>query len=186
MKFRATVAALALLAAGLAGAVPAHAAAPVEQETYEGTFDWEQCDGAYTVTTAFRDKVTVRDATPNTDGQFFKFSVRYEFTDTVTNPETGDFITVEGKGVLVEIQPRALGDGVFEYIANDAGHYTYRDSEGNVILRESGSIATKYIFDSENDSTPGGIELSEDVIRVSGPHPTFPGYCEYLSEVLPS
>jgi hypothetical protein len=185
MKIRASLAALALVGAGLATAAPAHAAAPVEQEIYEGTFEWELCD-AYSVTTDFRDKVTTRDATPKTEGQFFKFSVLYEFTDTVTNPDTGDFITVEGKGVLVEVQPRALGDGVFEYVGNDAGHFTYRDSEGNVILRESGSIAITYVFDSQNDSAPGGVTLSEDVTRVSGPHPTFPEYCDYLAEVLPS
>lgn len=187
MKIRATAAAaLALIGAGLVAAAPAHAAGPVERETFEGTFTSVQCDGAYTSATSFRDSVTVRDATPQTDGQFFKFSVRYSFTDIVTNPATGDFITVEGKGVLVEIQPRALGDGVFEYVANDAGHFTYRDSDGNVILRESGSIATRYVFDTENDSTPGGITLSEDLIRVSGPHPTFPEFCGYLAEVLPT
>ncbi|MET4637193.1 hypothetical protein [Mycetocola sp. 2940] len=186
MKCQATVIGLALVAAGVAAATPAHAAAPVEQETYEGTFSSEQCGGAYVVTTEFRDRVTVRDATPSTDGQFFKFSVRYNFTETYSNPATGDLITVEGKGVLVEIQPRALGDGVFEYVANDAGHFIFRDSEGNAILRESGSIATRYVFDSENDSTPGGITLSEDLVRVSGPHATFPDICDYLAEVLPT
>lgn len=185
MKIQTTVTALALVAAGLVTAAPAHAAAPVEQETYEGEFSWELCDGAYTVNTEFRDKVTIRDATPSTDGQFFKFSVRSEFTDTVTNPATGDQITVEGKHVFVELHPIALGDGVFEYVGNDAGHFIFRDSEGNVILRENGSIATRYIFDSENDSAPGGITLSEDLIRVSGQHP-IADICDYLSEVLPS
>ncbi len=46
MKTRATVAACALVAAGLLTAAPAHAA-PVKQETYEGTFGWETCDGMY-------------------------------------------------------------------------------------------------------------------------------------------
>lgn len=187
MKIRTTAAAaLALAGVGLVAAAPAHAAGPVEQEIVEGEFTSVLCDGAYTSTITFRDKVTIRNATPQTDGQFFKFSVNYSFTDVVANPATGDFITVEGKGVLVEVQPRALGGGVFEYVANDAGHFAYRDSEGNLILVESGSIATRYIFDSGNDSAPGGITLSEDLIRISGPHPTFPEFCGYLAEVLPS
>jgi hypothetical protein len=186
MKIMSITAACALVAASIVIATPAYAAAPLQQETFEGTFTSEMCDGAYLVSTEFRERVMILDATPRSDGQFFTLSAAYQFTDTVTNALTGDFITVEGKGHVVQIQPRALGDGIFEFAENDAGHFTFYNSDGEVILRENGSIATQYIFDTQNDSAPGGDVLSGEVIRVSGQHPVFPDYCDYLAEVLPS
>jgi hypothetical protein len=48
-----------------------------------------------------------------------------------------------------------------------------RDMNGNVVLRESGSIWLTVVFDTLGDSQPGGVPLVESVDRVSGPHPLF-------------
>jgi hypothetical protein len=183
MKIRSILAAAALSCAGAAGAAPAHAA-PVERTPYTGTETFAVCGGAYAGVSRYEGVSTISDANPSTGGQFFRFTNKVSFTDTITNPETGDYVTVSGDVLSKEIQPRALGDGVFAYVSHDVGRLVYRDASGQVLARESGVIVTEYTFDTLNDAEPGGEPLTEETVRVSGPRPFFEEevFCAFLEE----
>jgi hypothetical protein len=66
-----------------------------------------------------------------------------------------------------------VSGNVFEFRIKDTGPTVVRDMNGNVVLRESGSIWLTVVFDTLGDSQPGGVPLVESVDRVSGPHPLF-------------
>ena len=70
------------------------------------------------------------------------------------------------------MQPHDLGNGIFAFVGQEIGTVTFRDSSGQVILREYGTVRIGYVFDTENDSTPGGTFLLERLLSVKGPHPT--------------
>jgi hypothetical protein len=63
---------------------------------------------------------------------------------------------------------------VFRFTAIEAGQpFRLYDSEGNLLLRDSGVIAYSIVLDTLVDATPGGILIEELEPRVSGPHPDF-------------
>jgi len=140
--------------------------------TFSGTETFTECDGAYVVESTFSGAFVILEADPATDGQFFQFAQVLQFTDTITNPETGEYITVTGKLFFREVQPHYLGNGIVAYVGKETGTVTFRDSSGQVILREYGTVRIGYVFDTENDSTPGGTFLLERLLSVKGPHPT--------------
>ena len=188
MKIRATLAAFALAAAGLmVTAAPAQAVE--DAGTFSGTETFTDCDGAYVVESTFSGAYVIRDADPATDGQFFPFAQVLQFTDTITNPETGEYITVTGKLFFREVQPHYLGNGIVAYVGQETGTVTFRDSSGQVILREYGIVRIGYVFDTENDSTPGGTILLDRLLSVKGPHPTYEedfDFCAFLDSEIGS
>lgn len=183
MKIPSALAVLALAAGSVAAAAPAQAA-PVSRDPYSGTDTFTEC-GFYAGRSVFEGTVTISDATPSTGGQFFRLTNKFSFTDTFTNPDTGDFITVTGNGVFKELQPRPQGGGIVDYVTHDVGRFVTRDSSGEVLARENGIIVTAYTFDTLNDSAPGGNGLSDELVRVSGPHPLFDvDFCDFLDEQI--
>jgi len=188
VKIRATLAALALAAAGLmVTAAPAQAVE--DAGTFAGTDTYTECDGASVVTSTFSGAFVIRDADPSTDGQFFPFAQVLQFTDTITNPETGEYITVTGKLFFREVQPHYLGNGIVAYVGQEIGTVVFRDSSGEVILREFGLVRIGYLFDTENDSAPGGTLILEKLLSVTGPHPTYDedfDFCAFLDSEIGS
>lgn len=58
-----------------------------------------------------------------------------------------------------------------------------------MILREVGIVRTGYVFDTENDSAPGGTILLEELLSVRGPHPTYDDdfdFCAFLDSEIGS
>ena len=46
---------------------------------------------------------------------------------------------------------------------------------GKVVSRDRGVLRETYLFDTLGDDTPGGLNLELLGLRVSRPHPLFPG-----------
>ncbi|MDQ4039799.1 MAG: hypothetical protein M3313_15980 [Actinomycetota bacterium] len=188
MKIRATLAAFALAAAGLmVTAAPAQAVE--DAGTFSGTDYYTECGGDYVVRSEFSGAFVTREADPSTDGQFFPFASVVHFTDTIVNPETGEYITVTGNLFFREVQPHYLGNGIVTYVGQETGIVTFRDSSGEVILREYGTVRIGYVFDTENDSEPGGTILFDRLLSVKGPHPTYEedfDFCAFLDSEIGS
>ena len=188
MKIRAALATFALAAAGLmVTAAPAQAVE--DAGTFRGTDYYTECGGDYVVRSEFSGAFVIQDADPSTDGQFFPFSQLLLFTDTIANPETGEYITVTGKLLFREVQPHYLGNGIVAYVGQETGTVTFRDSSGEVILREYGIVRIGYVFDTKNDSTPGGTILLDRLLSVKGPHPTYEedfDFCAFLDSEIGS
>ncbi len=179
----------ALSVVGLAA--PSYAGAPLDRSKYSGTDSFTECDGAYDATNSFSGMVLITDTNPSLDGQFFRFSDNYEFTEVITNPLNGEYVVLHGNGDFKELQVRSLGDGIFSFHTHDAGLFTIRDSSGRVLLKETGIVEFAYVFDTLNDGQPGGEFLSEEFVRVSGQHPTFSegsdegfDFCGFLDDAI--
>lgn len=169
-------------------AAPAHAGGPIDRSTYSGTNEpFTECGGAYLGLSTFSGRTTINASTPPLEGQFFRFTNQYNFSDRLTNPLNGKYVVLSGSGILKEIQPRSQGGGLFTYVTHDAGQFTISDSSGRVLIKETGMVAFSYLFDTLSDGTPGGDLLSEELLRVSGPHPTFSDsfdFCGFLDGVI--
>jgi hypothetical protein len=157
----------------LALAAPVHAR-PVDGGTFAGTDSGIEC-GIYTRETTFSGWFQIKDATPATNGQFFYFEARFNYTDVITNPETGAFFTVTGSSLQKETHPRLVEGSVFTYDTIEVGQpFVITDMSGKVVLRDVGLIETSFVFDTLGDSAPGGEQLVEPkLVRVVGPHPGF-------------
>ena len=167
----ATLAAIpALLTIGLAA--PAHAAAPLENHApYSGSDDFSDC--GYDGHSTWWGESTILDTNAALSGQFFRFTDRYNFRDTLTNPDTGRYVVISGTGVFKELQPNTQDGQVFTYVTHDVGRFTISDSAGHVLVKEIGQVETSWVFDTRGDGAPGGDVLDEQITRLAGPHPTF-------------
>ena len=105
-----------------------------------------------------------------------------EFSETWT-AANGSFVTVTGNFNFNETKAVPLGGNVFRFTSVEAGQaFTLYDSQGNLVLRESGSIHFGLIFDTLGDATPGGVVIEELEPRLNGQHPGF--FDEDLCPVL--
>jgi hypothetical protein len=77
---------------------------------------------------------------------------------------------------------------IFEFRVVEAGQpFVIRDSDGNLVARNRGSVHFTYLFDTGGDEEPGGeyVEGSDEVIRVAGPHPSFEAsLCDIAGELI--
>ena len=161
-------AAVTLAVLGLSAPVQAKV---VDSGSFSGTDSGVVC-GSYAVETTFSGSFTVKDATPATDGQVFLFTLKNEFTDVITNPDTGAFVTLSGDLLLKELRPRQLDGSVYTVRTIEVGRFVLRDMDGKVVLKDVGLIETTEIFDTLGDSAPGGVVLEgPEIVRVAGPHP---------------
>lgn len=122
-----------------------------------------------------------------TDSAFLAH-VTYQYTDTFTNPANGKFLVVEGHAVFHDIKATRVEGSVFQFTSVEAGQVVVlRDSNGRVVLRDSGVIRSTLLFDTLGDDTPGGEELGERVtVRLAGPHPSFDeaAYCAAVENLI--
>jgi hypothetical protein len=77
----------------------------------------------------------------------------FTFTDTFTNLATGAFFTIEGRLNSKDVKATPVSGNVFEFRIKDTGPTVVRDMNGNVVLRESGSIWLTVVFDTLGDSS---------------------------------
>jgi hypothetical protein len=127
----------------------------------------------------------VREGKGQTDTAFFEMD-NYSFTETQTNPETGEFLTIEGNAVFNETRARRVEGTVFEFWAVEAGQFRMYDSDGRLVARDRGSVRFHILFDTEGDDVPGGIFLEEFPPRVNGPHPGFDDFCGLITPLIGS
>jgi hypothetical protein len=157
-------------------AVPgvAQAAPPVENVHFEnhavGSFD----DCGFTIDFDGSDSGhnLVREV-EGSDGQAFLGHNQVKFRNVLTNPETGAVMVVSGLRLTKEFTARHVEGDIWEFTAHEVGQpFVVEDSDGNVVLRDSGRVTLRVLFDTLGDSQPGGDTLEVEVTGVSGPHPS--------------
>jgi len=119
------------------------------------------------------------------DTAFFALD-NYSFTETQTNPETGEFLTIEANAVFNEIRAKRVEGTIFEFWAVEAGQFRMYDSDGRLVARDRGSVLFHILFDTEGDDVPGGIFIEEFPPTVRGPHPGFDDFCGLITPLIGS
>ena len=180
---------LAIAACTAVAALPA-AAGPLEGGEYEWSdqYTFDDCGPEVRVDASGYGRYLLRDANPSTGGQFFRVTDKYWFQERWTNVATGAWVVRTANGLFTELPPSAISDDgtVFTFRTIEAGvPFVLYDSEGNVLMRDSGTIRLEYTFDSLGDGQPGGEMLGDpEVVRISGPHPGWYADCDDLVEWL--
>jgi hypothetical protein len=107
-------------------------------------------------------------------GQAFLARDNFSYVETYTNPETGGWFVIRGNALFHETKGTRVGGDVYKFVQLESGQpFTVVDSDGNVVIRDRGNIRRTILFDTLGDGVPGGIELEELDLRISGPHPGF-------------
>ena len=181
----AAVTAIAVAAVAVPGT--AQAAPPLENVHYEnvdvGSFD----DCGFTIDFESTDTghFMVREV-EGSDGQAFLGHDNYQFRNVLTNPETGAFMVVHGRGLVKEFTARHVEGNIWEFTLQDVGQpFTIEDSEGNVVLRDIGRVTIRQLFDTLGDGQPGGELVDEEFTSVSGPHPGIDAdFCAIATDLI--
>src|SRR5215212_7915948 len=151
-RYVATAGALAILVV-MAGAVPAQATV-----FDHGTFTFEEndvkeqvCGIAVVRDTVARGEFRTRTGKGELDQAFFSHQ-SVKFTDTYTNPATGETFSVDGIFNQMDVKATPLGGNIFEFKFRDSGITVVRDADGNVAARDPGTIWFTIVFDTLGDS----------------------------------
>jgi hypothetical protein len=180
---------VAALVAAAAAAVPAQSTVrdrwQIRDAPYSSTFD--DCGFPIAVDGTFSEVAIVREGKEDDDGAF-PVVHRFAFSDTYTNVDTGEWFTITAREAFAEISATRVDGQIFEFRVVEAGQpFVIRDSDGNLVARNRGSVQFSYLFDTGGDDEPGGelIPGSDVVIRVAGPHPSFEdSFCEIASDLI--
>jgi hypothetical protein len=174
-------AAVVMVVAGTAGATTSH------REHYSGTdaFTIDDCGFTINVSTTFSGQVLFRE---DKDGEAFLVRDTYRYRDVATNPATGEYLVVTGRAVAHELSATNVEGNIYEFEMIEAGQpFVLSDSDGNVIVRDSGVIRRTVTFDTLGDGEPGGQFLDETVEAINGPHPGFADdfdFCGIATELI--
>jgi hypothetical protein len=96
----------------------------------------------------------------------------YEFQETWTRRDTGDWFTVRGDGLFQETRATHVAGTQFAFRSVNAGvPFEVLDSTGRLVLRDRGVIRQEIIFDTLGDDVPGGEFIADVSFSVGGPHP---------------
>jgi len=107
-------------------------------------------------------------------GEAFLQRFNLKSTDTFTNPLNGKSLTFEANELNNELSATRIDGNVYEFDTIEAGQaFVLRDGAGRIVYRDRGNIRRIVTFDTLGDGQPGGIQLDETVVRISGPHPAF-------------
>jgi hypothetical protein len=157
-------------------AVPANATMYQKVQSYSGTDpaqDFTFCGLDIHEVFTFSGKMLIRAGTGDLAGAFFGHD-NYQYLDTWTNVANGKFFTISGNALNQDVQATHVEGSIFEFVTHQVGQpYTVRDMTGAVVLRDRGSLSFTYLFDTGGDNVPGGTNLEDISLRVSGPHPGF-------------
>jgi hypothetical protein len=170
------VAAIGLLV-GLIGAHPASATMFQRSEAYSGE-EHISIDGfcgleSVSLDVVFSGRVHIREGKGKQDGAFFLHD-NYSVLETITNNDTGRFLTASHDGVIQDIRATRVDGSIFEFVSHEVGQpFVVRDMDGDVVVRDRGALTFTYLFDTLGDDVPGGVFIEELDVRVSGPHPVF-------------
>ena len=183
-----TAGALALSA--LALALPAQAEV-ILHEKFDDSFsdDFEECGMPLHSDFAFHGTTHLRVGTGGLESLFL-LHLRIQRTETITNPANGKFFVIEGNVVERDVQATRVEGSVFEVTRLEAGQpFVVRDMNGDVVLRDRGSLWFTVLFDTLGDDIPGGEFVTDfDIVRVNGPHPGFfideDQFCALVEELI--
>lgn len=171
-----SAAALALAAVGFSA--PSASAKPVDSFDYVFDDSWvsNSCGFPMQIDAHFTGHQTVKNATPSSGGQMFRFSTKYRNTAVYTNLDNGRTVTEVDAGNFREGPAQVISDDgrIVRFRTKDSGAaLTVYDADGTVLLKDRGTVVTEYTYDTLGDGVPGGEFLSDELVRVSGPHPSW-------------
>ena len=179
--------AVAVMALMIVSAAPAGATV-IERDRYSFDFadTYDDCGFEVVVVGTVSGQMRIRAGTGKAETAFFiRDTVSY--TETHTNVETGEFLTIEGRLVFNEVRATRVDGNVFEFTAIQAGQpFVVSDSDGNVVLRDRGVLQFHILFDTGGDDAPGG-EVLDLHIEARGPHPGEDvDFCDILIPLISS
>jgi hypothetical protein len=166
-----TLTVVAVLALMIVSAAPAGATI-VERDRYEFGFSdgYDGCGFDVAVEGAVSGHLHIRAGKGKTDTAFF-LRENFSWTETHTNVETGESLTIEGHGLFKDVLAKHVEGNVFEFRAIQAGQpFVVYDSAGNVVLRDRGLVQWTVLFDTGGDDVPGGDVLDVQA-ELRGQHP---------------
>jgi hypothetical protein len=181
------------LVAGLlaiAVAIPqAASAAPIVREHYSGGDTWvaEECGLLIETTVAFEGLFMLKSGHAGDPTPYYFDN--YKATVVQKNVATGDWITVLQNGLYKDLRIEHVDGTVYEFVAIETGRpFRILDSQGNVVVRDMGLLATRFRVDTLGDddlSNDVFIESSWELLKDAGSHPGFyADYCETLISLL--
>ena len=170
--WRAAVIAVALFALS---AVPASAVLFEKTAPYSDpySFDIPDCGFPIHVDGVQWGKFHIRQGTGKNETAFFAHD-QYAFRETWTNTDTDAYFVISGNGLFNEVKATRISGSVFMFRSVNSGQpFVVQDSNGNVVIRDRGTIQETILFDTGGDAVPGGtfIDLVSDAVH--GPHPGF-------------
>ena len=189
-----TARALALMASAalvLATPVAAHAGKPYfpsERYSFTDSFDENDFCGIKVHFEVEGSGVSKVLPVKGSDGQAFFGFDNYEFREVISTKD--GWISTHGNGSFHEQKATHISGDIWEFQFIDAGTFRVYDSDGNLLLRDTGVFKASEQFDTFGDSQPGG----EPLTTPEGDHDTFevladhgPGFTdeEFCAAVLP-
>lgn len=104
----------------------------------------------------------------------YLYSDVFESRTVLTNVENGEWFVIREKSTLREVKATHVEDDVYLFRMQIAGQpFVVEDSDGKVVMRDRGLVVFEVLFDTLGDDTPGGEELSTELVSMHGPHPGF-------------
>ena len=178
----------AAAAVAIAGGVPAGATV-IESGHYANSYSDSYSDCGFPVVVQGTDSGVFRvRAGKGKDASAFFLHDNYSYSETHTNTDTGEFLTITGNAVYNEVKGTRVSGNVFEFRTRESGQpFRVYDSAGRLVLRDRGTIAGRFLFDTLGDDEPGGIFVEDLGASVHGPHPGFEtDFCEIITPLIGS
>ena len=165
----------------LAAALPA-SAVMYSREMYEGTATWsyDGCGPVVDATATFSGMYSVRAGTGKDDDAFFAHDT-FQFREVHVRASDGKVGVVTGILNWKETRGTRVEGSIFAFSAVFAGQVVLHDGDGNVVIRDRGTINETILFDTFGDDVPGGeyVDTIASALRGQFPGLTSDAFCEY-------
>ncbi len=166
----------------LLAAVPASATVAFrEHYTDDYTFEFECPSGEVLAVVGHAEGTAhIRVGKGRFESAFFAHD-NFAFREVAING-SGESLILEANGLFQETRATSLGGTLFTFTSVVAGQpFTVSDPDGNVLVRDRGSIRETIVFDTTGDDEPGGIFIESVDFQVNGPHDGLSfDFCDYL------
>lgn len=171
MRIPRTLATAAALAALAIAASPAQATIS-DREWFNDPIAYDyDCGYPVSVTGTLKELFMLRLGKHDDRGAFAILD-RIRFSERHTNTATGEWFTVEGTSTIHDVKMTRVEGNVFDFTSIEAGQpLVVKDSDGNVVSRDRGTIHLTYRVDVGDDDVFGGTWIEDVELWFAGPHP---------------
>ena len=168
------VLAFATAVLSLATIVPAAFAQTGLRERYDIEWDFSHDDCGWTVEVTGGSTGTFHARIGKGDfASAFFFHDNYEWQETHVRSTDGATITLGGNGVFQEGRATLIEGTTYAFSSVNAGQLLIvRDSSGEILLRDRGSMKQTLVLDTLGDDVTGGIFIEEISFRLNGQYPS--------------